>query len=142
MNFSRFHFINTIALQGITFLMCSVAIGSMPNNAPAADDAYLNALEAEASNSARLTKKAHKKQGKKRPDASSGNAKQAKDAADNNMQLEFEQTLANKRPATYTFYKKLPEKEKSAVLETFKNSKKISTTSKKIFDLYFAMTKK
>lgn len=147
MNITRYRFFNTLLLQVVAGLMCSVAIASMPQRAPAADDAYLKALEVEANNSAKLTKKAKKSENKtgsaqtKRQPKPSTAVNGEKDV-EKLLRNEFEQTLANERPATYTFYSKLPESDKSSVLETYKESKKISTTSKKIFDLYFALTKK
>lgn len=140
MKIARFHFFKTLLLQLIALFMCSVAIGSISPPAPAADDDYLKALEAEAKNSANLSKRVKTNS----LNSKSGNADRPmkKTSAQNQVRTEFEQTLANERPATYTFYKKLPESDKSSVLDTYKESKKISTTSKKIFDLYFALTKK
>jgi len=140
MKITRFHFMHTLLLQFVALFMCSVAIGSMPNPAPAAEDDYLKALEAEARNSAKLNKQAPST-GKNSKTVNTSNSVKPK-SKEKQLRVEFEQTLANERPATYSFYKKLPESDKSSVLDTYKESKKISTTSKKIFDLYFALTKK
>jgi len=140
MKITRFHFINTLLLQFFALFMCSVAIGSMPQPAPAADDDYLKALEAEAKNSAKLTKQSKSSVITKELGKSSTPVQTV--PKNKQLRTEFEQTLENERPATYTFYQKLPESDKSSVLDTYKESKKISTTSKKIFDLYFALTKK
>lgn len=129
---TRFRFFRSFIVQFIGLTMCSMAIGSMPQPAPAADDSYLKALEAEADNTAKVNKRPTKK------------AKTVAKKVDRNTKFRenFEQTLASERPATFTFYRKLPENDKASVLATYQESKKISTTSKKIFDLYFRLHKK
>ena len=114
--------------------MCSVSLwyAVVPQNAPAADDAYLNALEAEAERSAKVSKQPTTKK----------STKQNKSSVSSEFQIRFEQILENERPATYRFYTKLPDQAKSSVVEIYKQSNKISTASKKVFDLYFNQMKK
>ncbi|MDH5326723.1 MAG: hypothetical protein OEZ68_10095 [Gammaproteobacteria bacterium] len=50
---------------------------------------------------------------------------------------EFTQLLKFERPATYKFFRKLSLENKSQVLATYGEDKKLSAASKKIFDLYF-----
>jgi len=140
MKISRFHFLHNLLKTCCALFLGTAAWVFVAPSAFAADDAYLKELEAEANNSAQFKKKPVTELAPK----NGMQENQAIAPSQKNMQIrtEFEQTLANERPATYSFYEKLPESDKANVLDTYKESKKISTTSKKIFDLYFALTKK
>ena len=141
MNKSRKTIFRRLFTHLIGLSMCSVSLGYavVPQIAPAAEDAYLDALEAEAERSAKIPKK---------PPARSSSQAKGKSSetklnkANAEFQIRFEQVLENERPATYRFYTKLPDQAKTSVVEIYKQSNKISTASKKVFDLYFNQMKK
>lgn len=120
-----------------------------PNSATAAEDAYLKALAEEAKRSAKLTSKpaaspATTPTPKESPATTAAPAPVPVKTTPTNseFQTQFEQMLENERPATYHFYKQLPDPSKSSVVQIYKDSNKISTASKKVFDLYFKQMKK
>ena len=102
-----------------------IFILATPTQTLAQDDDYLKALEEEASASAKVKTKPQTKASKKNLA----------------FQERFEKILENERPATYRFYVKLSADAKSSVLKVYTKSKKISTASKKVFDLYFKQMK-
>jgi hypothetical protein len=99
----------------------SLAIG-VQGNVPAADDAYLKALEAEAENSAHVQEK---------------KAAAAAQTKPKSLQEEFEDQLKAERPNTFNFYEKLSAEDKTAVLMTYKEARKLPPAARKVLDLYF-----
>jgi hypothetical protein len=93
-----------------------------------ADDAYLKELEVEA----------------KKLDADS-KSKPLKSNGENVLpvqkQRKFELLLQSSRPSTYNFYQKLNQDEKNLVLLTYEQDNKLSSASKKVFELYFEKNK-
>jgi len=103
----------------------TLAIG-VQGNVPAADNAYLKALEAEAENSAHVQEK--------KAAAAAAAAAQAKPKS---LQEEFEEQLKVERPNTFNFYEKLSPEDKATVLMTYKESHKLPPAARKVLDLYF-----
>lgn len=104
-----------------SLLVClSLGLG-LQGSAPAADDTYLKALEAEAENSAHVKDK--------KPAAAQSQTK--------SLQDEFEGQLKAERPNTFNFYEKLSPEDKATVLMTYKESRKLPPAARKVLDLYF-----
>lgn len=98
----------------------AILILFLPLSSVASADSYLNELEQEAENSARVS-----------------NSK-VKISKEKQERLEkFSELLKFERPATFKFFKKLSLEKKSKVLTVYGPDKKLSAASKKIFDLYF-----
>jgi hypothetical protein len=55
--------------------------------------------------------------------------------------IQFEHVLQDSRPATYRFYQKLNDKEKTLVYSIYQKDHKLSRASKTVFDLYFEKNK-
>ena len=102
-----------------------VFLVSLSTSAWALDDNYLNALEVEAEDTSHT----------KVPAEGGGNS------VDSGLKEEFENMLEARKPATYKFYKKLNADNKAKIVKFHQKEQKISVTSKKIFDLYFAQSK-
>ena len=109
-------------LSALIFLIA----GSPFTSSIAADDAYLKALEVEAEKSAHVS------------DADD-TAKQDEPVfvLDKNEMLKFESVLKSTRPATYRFYKKLNEQDKTTIFSIYKEDNKLTRASKTVLDIYF-----
>lgn len=92
-----------------------------------AADAYLDALEAEASNTGKLDKNPKK------------NVKSS--SKKNDIKIKFEKLLEFELPSTYKFYTKLSPQNQDKVVKIYMQEKKMSTASKAIFDMYFESNK-
>jgi len=129
-----------------TIMACFV-IGyllSFPTQIMAEDDAYLRELEAEAKELENLSDKQPDSgnkstaKTKKSRTRSNKNTSKRSNSAKAQAQLEkFEQLLQFERPSTYRFYSRLDLSEKKQVVKNYSKTKKISESSKLIFDLYF-----
>ena len=96
-----------------------IAIGS--------DDAYLDAMEAEAQSSDTTL------------NTNQDNIEtDLKKTASNKKQLEFESKLSNELPTTYKSYNKLTEENKQTVISTYyETNKSMPTATRVLFSLYF-----
>jgi len=92
-----------------------------PATVLAEEDDYLNQLSTEADNTYTQTKNSKKL-----------------DAAELKQFEQMERMLANERPTTYKFYKKLANENKEKVFKVHISKNKLSITSKTIMDLYFS----
>jgi hypothetical protein len=102
------------------------------NTSLAADDDYLEALEAEAERTGNLDDS-----GGVGTNTTTKTTTTKTKQVNQSTQKKFEQLLQFELPATYKFYNKLSEKNKALVVKTYTKDKKLSAASKKIFDLYF-----
>jgi len=102
----------------VLFIMLAL---SAPATVLAADEDYLEQLAAEAENTYTQTK----------------NTK-TWDAAKQKQFKQMERMLANDRPTTYKFYKKLSNEKKEKVFNIHVSKNKLSITSKTIMDLYLS----
>lgn len=102
-----------------------------PAMALAVDEDYLKALEVEAEKSAQLGDKKQQK----------SNKKNTKSILNKKEFIQFEHVLQDSRPATYRFYQKLNDKEKTLVYSIYQKDHKLSRASKTVFDLYFEKNK-
>ena len=152
---TRILFHRLVSIQRLVIVL-TVLVG-YSGTASALDDAYLKELEAEANKTSNFKSNAHSpnnntassntasktsvknnakttevKQQIKKPSQS-----QTKNVSIQDQLKSFEQLLKFERPSTYRFYKRLDLNEKKLVLKDYNESKKISTASKLIFDLYF-----
>lgn len=122
----------TDAKKGFTILLarCFIFTAIIGINNVYADDAedYLKELEVEAVKSATVSKKPKSDKSKKSGKGNSINTEKIK---------QFEQLLQFERPSTYRFFSRLTMDEKQSVVKDYSKHKKLSRTSKKIFDLYF-----
>lgn len=92
------------------------------------DDAYLDALEAEAESSSSL---------KSEPQPEGGDAGQ-KPSIQESQQQDFERTLKNQLPATFKTYRMLSPEDKLVVVETyFANAESMPKATRVLFQLYF-----
>ena len=105
----------------LVIIFCALSTAAL-----AADDAYLKALEIEAEKSAHVE---------------DNNEKIKQDepvfVLDKNELLKFESVLKSSRPATYRFYKKLNEQDKTIIFSLYKEDNKLTRASKTVLDLYF-----
>ena len=99
-------------------------------SALAADDEYLKALEAEAKKSAPVNTKKTQKDNTK-----------INSILKKKEFIEFEKELQFSRPATYRFYEKLDDKEKTVIYSVYKKDHKLTKASKTVFDIYFEKNK-
>ena len=102
----------------VLFIMLAL---STPAMVWAGEDDYLEQLAAEAENTHTQTKNTKKW-----------------DAAKQKQFKKMEKMLANNRPTTYKFYKKLSNEKKEKVFNIHVSKNKLSITSKTIMDLYFS----
>lgn len=132
-----------VNLRHITATAVTCLLLTMFNsNAFAEDDDYLKALEEEAINSANVgnsnsSKSKRNKNISKPKSVKSNNRKKVVKSGSSDQRKKFEQLLQFELPSTYKFYSKLNEDKKNTVYKAYKRSNKLSTASKKIFDLYF-----
>jgi len=110
----------SLKCNGKYVLLISLVL-AVPATVVAAEDDYLNQLSAEADNT--YTQKINKK---------------SLDAAEEKQLSKMEKMLANERPTTYKFYKKLTTENKEKVLKVHISKNKLSITSKAIMDLYLS----
>jgi len=97
------------------------------NIAIASDDAYLDAMEAEAESSSNVQQ------------AGQNNKKtEQKKSTKDRQKLEFEARLSNELPATFKTYRMLSKENKQIVISTYFDSNRSMPKSTRIlFDLYF-----
>ena len=113
----------------LILILCLLSLCAGTTSAFAVDENYLEALEAEAADSAKLNSK------------NSGNkdgANKAPSVLNKKEFQEFESELQNSRPTTYRFYKKLQPEDKTAVFYIYKKDHTFTRASKIVLDLYFA----
>lgn len=117
----------------VTFLIPFFLLAVFASPAVAVDDAYLKALEVEAEKSAQVDNNTKSING----------SAQSKGGIQINQKemMQFETELKSARPATYRFYKKLDQEEKSAVFAVYQKEHKMTRASKTVFDLYFEKNK-
>ena len=108
----------TCNLKWVLLITLALAV---PATVVAAEEDYLNQLAAEADNTHTQTIN-----------------KKSLDPAEQKQLNQMEKMLANERPTTYKFYKKLTTENKEKVLKVHISKNKLSITSKAIMDLYFS----
>ena len=123
----------TIRWFMVSFIVTTL---SAPSLSFAEEDDYLLELQSEAENTSNLDRNKKSKNRNKTQSKNSKKPKQNTTTAEPNLD-QFEQLLKFERPSTYRFYTRLELSEKKRVVKEYKSSKKISTASKLIFDLYF-----
>jgi len=117
----------------IAFLISFILMAVFATPAIAVDDAYLKALEVEAEKSAQVGNSTKSING-------SAQSKGGIQISQKEM-MQFETELRSARPATYRFYKKLDQQDKTAVFAVYQEEHKMTRASKTVFDLYFEKNK-
>jgi hypothetical protein len=126
------HYRTTRSIAFHLFAIVLLLIAIVPSSAIAVDEAYLEALEAEAENSAHVgSNKA----------VNGASASKAGGQINKKELMQFEVELKTTRPATYRFYEKLDDQEKTAVFAVYSEDHKMTRASKTVFDLYFEKNK-
>ena len=93
------------------------------------DDAYLQELDAEAKRSANVTKN--------KPQSKNSGSSTPSSKSEQNQIENFEKLLRFERPSTHRFFTRLTQDEKLQVIKDYDTHKKLTHSSKVIFDLYF-----
>ena len=122
--FSNLKWIGYVSL----FMVALASVVISPAVADPKEEGYANLTEPEVSRVETLSSTHEKQPGKISPN--NGAIKEA-----------FEKSLKYELPTTYKFYLKLRPQDQDKVLAVYNRERKISTTSKLIFNLYFNNTK-